>query len=144
MHCRLDVEDLKEAFGRLLPVYQDATLDFIQLQSIDYVKSLSCPHGWRRITCDGIALGYRLDQSRQAQPWAADLSSQPVVGSLFKERLLLQSRSARGLLLQFAADGSGTAGLCQKEYDDMLRLLREAAATGIVDASAQVLPYLAR
>jgi hypothetical protein len=123
-------------------MYQDACLDVIQSQAIVYTRSLSCSHGGNRVACDGIAMSYRLSRSKQAQPWAANLSSEPIIGSLFEERLV-QSRPARILLLKFAASGS-TAGISLQDLGQLRTLLKEAAVAKIADASGELVPFLTR
>ena len=39
-------------------MFEEATLDFIQLQQLDFAAAFSCPHGVADLTADGLTLGF--------------------------------------------------------------------------------------
>jgi hypothetical protein len=106
-------------------------MDFIQLQRIDYRSAFCCGCGGNdgvsgmRLTADGITIGHHTMRSFQEQPCTASTAGQPVYGSTFTERLLVQSKPLREQLLQFAGSEE-TAGLSAADYDSMLAQFESA------------------
>ena len=54
--CRASFHE-KQAWFKHLHHFQQATLDFIQWQHLDYAGMISCLYGYRHVTADGITLG---------------------------------------------------------------------------------------
>ena len=94
-------------FG-LRDLYQQTTLDFIQLQQIDFqgAFSCSCQAG---ITCDGISLAYHQSQAFIVSPAAHRTGSEQlrlVTGSKFQDRNFVEEPAHRRQLLQYARTGA--------------------------------------
>ena len=94
----------------MVALFQQACLDYIQLQDINYRESFACEHGCDDMTADGLTLGFRLNQLNLKQPWAAPSTAEPKAGSLPAHRLLLTTSNMRARLLAFA-DGCAPAEL---------------------------------
>lgn len=94
-------------------LFQDGCFDFIQLQKIDFRQGFICEHGCSDLTADGITLGYKAARLFLQRPYAADISVDPVVGSLPIDRLLLPAPALRHALLLYAGDGCAPAVLQQ-------------------------------
>ena len=79
---------------RLRTDYQEACLDFVQLQRIDFNASFSCScHGG--VTADGITLGFHNVQMSLVSLSQAEDGAELVRGSLFSERLFVKSSNIR-------------------------------------------------
>jgi hypothetical protein len=82
---------------RCLSQYQEACLDFVQLQRIDFNAAFrcSCKGG---VTADGITLGFHLDQMRlvsMLQASSDEAEAEVVRGSLFSERIFVRTAAFR-------------------------------------------------
>ncbi len=95
-------EQKREWIKNLYQPFQQATLDFLQLQKIDYRSGFCCPHGFKSVQVDGITLGCHKDKCCLTQPWLAQVASYDTCGSLFKDRTFVSDKRARNLLLQFS------------------------------------------
>lgn len=65
------------------------------------------------VTMDGMALSFHKNQARIVHPWKPTAPVQQaddlVVGAIFRERVFVQSRLARDLLLRFTRTGLAMA-----------------------------------
>ena len=123
---------------RLRDAYEQATLDFIQLQRIDYPMAFSCDCPLD-LVADGITLGYKLKHmflvsltDPPAEQGQHHQSSQHLVkGSLFKQRVFIRSLQMRKLLLQFCRQG-----LSELQHEELISHIEGD------DEEASLLPYL--
>lgn len=88
---------------KLRDSFEQACLDFIQLQRLDYAAALSCEHGARRLTADGITIGFHALMAHFEKPYAALGDSRIVVGSAYKDRLFVLDHRIRAELAQYAS-----------------------------------------
>ena len=93
---------------RLRDLFEQATLDFIQLQRIDYAAEFQCNCS-SGVMADGITLGFHTSQLYLTAPWQpakpADAEPDLTRGSLFAERTFVKSASMRKDLAAFADQG---------------------------------------
>lgn len=69
----------------LRSVFQQAALNFIELQQLDYdsgAGGFRCGHN-KGVTADGITLGYHLEQAHLESPYLADEVSSSTAKSLY-------------------------------------------------------------
>ena len=96
-----------------------ATLDFVQLQCIDYASEFGC-HCNAGIIADGITLGFNQSQAYLVNPAQAVRDAivsaeQLVRGSLFEDRTFVKKARIRDLLRKFASEG-----LAEEEHAALL------------------------
>lgn len=127
-----------DAFANLRTDFQEATLDFVQLQAIDYRKSFSCSCGCSNgIVVDGITVGFHRHMCRLEQPWAANKPQAtaeepppppppPVYGSLSTERSFVSDRHVRATLMKLC----DTTGISSEDYDELKQQLLEEKSDG--------------
>lgn len=112
-------------------MWQNCTLDFLQLQCIDYHAAFWCIHGTKYLTGDGITLGFHIWRSLFWTPWAAVPGSEPVRGSKPTARYLVPTAALRKLLYRFAKEG-----LPDAELADLRQGVHNSATAG------SLLPFL--
>ncbi|KAK9901110.1 hypothetical protein WJX75_006135 [Coccomyxa subellipsoidea] len=81
--------DVLRRWMDLRSVFQSATLNFIELQWLDYDSGpggFCCGHD-SGVTADGITLGYHLEQAHLESPYLAAEDSSVVAGSTFSSRI---------------------------------------------------------
>ena len=69
------------------------------------------------VTMDGMTIAFHKDQSRIVHPWtmpapglpADEPADEPVMGAVFRERIFVQIKEARELLLTFTRSGEVAA-----------------------------------
>ncbi|GAQ79418.1 hypothetical protein KFL_000300160 [Klebsormidium nitens] len=112
-----------QRFVNLRSTFQDAWMDYITLQDIDYDTSFkcACPHPVGAapepecVIGDGIMLGYRGDLSFLVSPYEA-VEGPLKTGSLHQKRIFVNDNVCRDLLLKFARPvGKAGAGLTEVE-----------------------------
>ena len=93
-------------------IYEQATLDFVQLQRRHYEALFSCDCSTGGYTADGISLGYRMSQMFLVSPEhpqyhapAGDEAGELVNGSTFDERVFIRDAPLRRSMLQFSTVG---------------------------------------
>ena len=119
--CSLSNEERRGAYKQRT-LFQDASLDYIQLQRIQYRAHFRCGCGGRRLTADGISVSNHIARSCQQQPCAADPASPPVAGALFPERLVVRAEELRTPLASYSYSGSDTSkeGLLPADHAAMI------------------------
>jgi len=90
-------------------MFEEATLDFIQLQQLNFAAAFSCSHGVADLTADGLTLGFAIRHAHFQQPWAADVATPLVAGSMFRDRCVVPQVGLRKLLRQFCSPSGMTA-----------------------------------
>ncbi len=163
-YAKHSLQEKKAWFTRLRRSFVLATLDFIQLQCIDYRSSFSCHHGHSTIICDGITLGFHKDKCYLYHPWQAhnvqmaDRASgaEPVVtagalepgagavvqsilvpGSSFGDRVFVRDEATRALLVEFTnIKKPSTAGLDIGKLEQLRSKLSSCGPRG-----ASLLPF---
>ncbi|GAQ92690.1 hypothetical protein KFL_010960010, partial [Klebsormidium nitens] len=141
--------DLVKRYANMRAKFQDAWLDYISLQRIDYRTSYSCkcrrdidcgpdarPEGEpEEVTADGVLLGFNSNFSYLVQPWTSPASEPLVSGSLHTDRILVKAAPARQLLLRFSKRSVAArgAGLSDAEYVDLRTLITAEPEASAVD-----------
>lgn len=132
----------------LRDIFEQACLDYIQLQRIPYADGLSCEHGARRLTADGITIGFHASMAHFEKPYAAIPDSQIVVGSAYKDRLFVLDHHIRAELAQYASSQSSPPpGLTDDRLQDLcdtISLLPEGDTehASLHAATHTLLPFL--
>lgn len=121
-------------FVNLRSTFQDAWMDYISLQDIDYAASFKCacvrPAGDipepECVIGDGIMLGYRGDLSFLVSPYEP-VEGPLKTGSLHQKRIFVNDNAARNLLLRFAKpSGKAGAGLTEGQLESLERTIAGA------------------
>lgn len=108
-----------------------ATLDFIVLQDVDYRYSFMCCHNGMLQQFDGITIAFKRERCFLVRPWAADLDAQLTHGSLFKDRVFVQSPAVRTSLHRFSGlklAEREQVGLTSEEHAALLQELERQPA----------------
>ena len=92
----------------LRDTFEQATLDFWQLQRLDFHMGLSCEHEGKQVSADGITIGFRTDRSHFDRTCDAPADSEIKLGSLFPQRLLVSNLRQRRELARFAGSEPGS------------------------------------
>ncbi len=132
--------DTQRRWINLQNQFEEACLDFIQLQGLDFEGWFSCPHGASSLTADGITLGLPLQRAGFARPWKAAEGEAPVAGSLFKDRAMVPQPQLRKQLLLFCSK----AGVAAAEHQQLIATVSSVPAAPAEGHTARVLlPFVA-
>lgn len=113
-------------------IFEQATLDFIQLQHLDYAGVLSCAHGAQKLTADGITIGFHTRLACFQKPYAAPHDSSITLGSVYNDRIFVLDSKLRAHIMQYASSRSSPSpGLTEVELQELCdRLGEEPEDTG--------------
>lgn len=87
------------------PAFQSATMDFCDLQHIDFKQAFHCPHGMRHCSMDGILVSCHVRDTHFVRPWGPDPDAEIAFGSTHTSRVLVPSKKLRDALRTFAKVG---------------------------------------
>ncbi|KAK9815036.1 hypothetical protein WJX73_005693 [Symbiochloris irregularis] len=118
--------------------WSTATLDFIQLQGIDWLAGFRCTCWKKGVSLDGTAVAFHKAQSRIEHPWRALIQegAERVLGALFSERVFVRDHELRKLLLPFTRKGKGLT------VDEHAGLLVRLEALGLEERERALLPFV--
>lgn len=144
LHNCVDVpeEKLRQHMANKLSVFEEAALDWIQLQAINYRVAFDCTHGLEDLRMDALTIGPRKERVCLVEPWAptakplaphpgeqarqgAELETEAgpphaVHGSSFTDRVVIRDKTARDLLRKFSdVKGRQASGLTQVELQSL-------------------------
>lgn len=102
--------------------FREATLDFIQLQYIDYRNSFACPHNGMFQQFDGLTIAFKAEKCFLHRAWLPQPGG-VVPGSSFHHRTFVPDSKIRALLLAFAAYDAASNGLAASDHDALVQSL---------------------
>ena len=143
-HSTVLLEDVQIAALRgQHKTFQQATMDFCDLQRIDYKQAFHCSHGMKHCSVDGIVISCHVRDTHMVRPWAADPESEIVWGSTHAARTALPTRARRAELMKLVKDGlpgheldtlvgalSTSASPLEAEFADLLRVCTKEVTDG--------------
>jgi hypothetical protein len=129
------------ALSLLYTHFQQASMDFVQLMSIDFpgANRCQCARPFQDMVADGITVSCQVRNLSVVAPFAAASADAELVwGSKFAERVYLRSSRSRGLLHELTTGRKGVnLGLSAESWDELCGLLRTShpRLLGILEAA---------
>jgi hypothetical protein len=112
-------------------VFQDACMDYVDLQNINYDGGLwcsECPdNGVDSLASDGVTIGFQADKCHFVAPWNPDPNGPAKTRSRFKDRVLISNKVTRDLLREFGASAmqvSEVRGITLEKRDFLVNVLK--------------------
>lgn len=85
-----------EVWFNLRQRFEQACMDFVNLQHLDYDAGISCNCGnGAGVIADGLTLGHALHRAHFVTPWGPASQQQPTCGSLFSARVAINDKVLR-------------------------------------------------
>lgn len=106
-------------------VFQQATMDFRDLQMIDFKQAFHCPHGLKHMSVDGICLSCHVRDMRLVRPWWWDGNTEAplVYGSKHADRMVVPTKAFRDALRSLSRV---KGGLLHDEFQQLMSELSES------------------